>query len=76
MEKSGSRHIISKDLSKRSNWVRWRISFAFLLEVLIRSHAYSKNNENVTFITIFFVKIVAYENLRKLTKNLRKFKLK
>jgi hypothetical protein len=37
---------------------------------------YSKNNENVTFITIFFVKIVTYENLRKLTKNVRKFKLK
>jgi hypothetical protein len=32
---------------------------------------YSKNNENVTFITNFFVKFVTYElyeNLRKLTK--------
>jgi hypothetical protein len=38
-------------------------------------HIYSKNNENVTFITNFFVKFVTYENLRKLTKtyeNLRK----
>jgi hypothetical protein len=26
---------------------------------------YSKNNENVTFITIFFVKIVTYEKLTK-----------
>jgi hypothetical protein len=47
-------------------------NFYFLKNIYI----YSKNNVNVTFITIFFVKIVTYENLQKLTKNLRKFKLK
>jgi hypothetical protein len=35
---------------------------------------YSKNNENVTKITIFFVTIVSDKNLRKTYEKLTKFK--
>jgi hypothetical protein len=38
--------------------------------------SYSKNNENVTKITIFFVKIVTSENLWKNYEKLTKFKTK
>jgi hypothetical protein len=36
----------------------------------------SKNNENVTKITIFFVKIVTNENLRKTYEKITEFKTK
>jgi hypothetical protein len=47
----------------------------FRFHSIFTKSTYSKNNENVTFTTIFFVKIVTIENLRKLTEtygNLRK----
>jgi hypothetical protein len=40
-------------------------SFLFIVKKL-NSIKYSKNNENVTFITIFFVKVVTYEKLTKI----------